>query len=495
MKSFFKYIASTAVLLVLLNSCGGGGGSSNSSEAKVVNGVLKASYLKGVKVCDDYGHCAITDENGKFRLSGVKAPVHLTFSIGDTLIASYTTNKSTFTVTPKELAEGDSNVGSFLGAVLHKIAGCEINATNCDVSSINELDINENSLVEHIKNSLSDNKVSVVKDGQTIIVTKYDAFDYANNAPEMVSDIYNYKGVLSEGVIDVNVSKKDYKLSYIYLKNNGTSKSDEIQLSKINQILFKDSKSNYYLIGKNIIATALKGVNNKLYPAFALNIPEVGIIDTSKIINKRFIYIEFDNNSTPNSIKVIDINASNPHAFEGTWTSYNIYGNGTLQEADEGTWAIEKQKIAVYKEIDGDVQIGYAVVKASGDKAAFLYVDNSGNFGIGLEAKTTHLPSLDNKNYYALVYNLNENSNMSLCYSTIHTALNNNKLQASIHNEALIQNDCGDDVTIELEQQNFGLMKTSDNFIVLGDSRYFIGAQRRIDGITIVIGASQPLSQ
>ena len=504
MKGLFKSALIGVGFLFLLNNCGGGG----SSTAKKVSGVFEASYLKGVKVCDEKGHCAITDENGKFTLNGINPPVHLNFSIAGVKIASYTASKSSFKVTPKILAEGNIKVASYIGATLHKIAGCEMDSLHCDMSKIKKIKIdntNADNLVEALKEKINNNEdITITVNNTSKKVTKQDIFDYANNAPEMISDLYTYKGAISEGIIDVEINKTSKELLYTLHTFNGEIEGSE-QLQTNNNILFQDAadKDDYYLIGKNLIVTAIEDENENQTPAFALNIPSVGIIDTSKIINRQFVYAEIEPSETPmlQGLRVIDINASSENAASGTWHMY-IEDNGNLRESDQGVWEVNGTHIDVYGFDDNHQKVlgGVAIIKANGERSAIIVKSvHDKSFGIGLEVpkKDINLNKFANQNMYAMYYEFdNTNSLINNCYSEIHTFMKNGKLQASINNHNIGKGGCSDNLTLTITKDKFGMLKTSEGEKFLFDpSGYFIGGF--VDSAThstkIIIGTNQKL--
>ena len=106
------------LFLFFLSACGGGGG--GSSEVSV-SGQFIASYVKGLKVCDDRGHCSYTDQTGKFSLPDTSLPVNLTFFVDNLKLGSYRLKENGEVVNPFKLA-GDRTTGDLLAKFIHGMA-------------------------------------------------------------------------------------------------------------------------------------------------------------------------------------------------------------------------------------------------------------------------------------------------------------------------------------------------------------------------------------
>ncbi len=140
-------------LLLFLSACGGGGGGDIGVS---VSGQFVSSYVKGLKVCDDRGHCTYTDSYGRFYLADSSLPVNLSFFVDNLRVGSYLLKENGEVVNPFKIA-GNWAAGDLLAKFIHGMAG-DVNGTEefIDLSGVTVVD---SSLPEEtsLKNALSEN--------------------------------------------------------------------------------------------------------------------------------------------------------------------------------------------------------------------------------------------------------------------------------------------------------------------------------------------------
>ena len=146
------------LFLFFLSACGGGGGGSSGAS---VSGQFVASYVKGLKVCDDRGHCSYTDQTGRFLLSDVSLPVNLTFFVDNLKLGSYLLKENGEVINPFKLA-GDGTVGDRLAKFIHGMAK-DIDGTE-QILDLSEVKVLDSSVPEDafLTDVLSENETVVV---------------------------------------------------------------------------------------------------------------------------------------------------------------------------------------------------------------------------------------------------------------------------------------------------------------------------------------------
>jgi len=185
-----------AGLAVVLFSCGGGGGGSvstplsptpstagqaeqaetaeNSQAGAPLTGYFTASKVKGLTVCAPaFGECVQTDAEGKFQFKKTpfKEGEKVEFYAGGLFIGDAEVKENGEIFNPIVVAEGDVEVGSAIGALLHALAGDE--GGNAEVIDLSKAEV-ETGLGESLEKLLKEGKSCLVKtkDGRIIKVAK-----------------------------------------------------------------------------------------------------------------------------------------------------------------------------------------------------------------------------------------------------------------------------------------------------------------------------------
>jgi len=295
------------VFLLTFSGCDSSSNNSNDNNTNIatpvtVQGTVQASYLKGVKVCID-DKCDITNENGVFKIEDVYLPATLTLFIGNRILSEVEiTNQDDFEnlkISPMFLAKDNKTLAEYLGAFLHGVGMCSLNAEKCDLSNVKEImvgDDNETNnwenrrIVDSLRKVLlkCDNihfRVSIKdKDGKDCIhnntIDKQQADLYANhcgcgdnesnnndineqndnnsndnntndNSIHTGSDNVSFIGLAGYNIaISGKYDKGNHKL---YLSTNNKQWSVELK-NVYNNIVFKDSNDNLYFISPTLIA-------------------------------------------------------------------------------------------------------------------------------------------------------------------------------------------------------------------------------------------------
>jgi len=193
----------TVAAAAVLASCGGGGGGSsydyydlhgdeNSTSATVpatstqdaLEGYFYASVVRGITVCArNTGECVQTDENGHFAFSSttVSSAGELEFKVGSVSIGNAEVAFQAQAFNPVVVAEGDQEVGSAIGALLHALAGDETgSAPAIDLSGVEA----EADAAESLEDALKEGKTVMVRtgDGRLFKVFKGGAVECADEA-------------------------------------------------------------------------------------------------------------------------------------------------------------------------------------------------------------------------------------------------------------------------------------------------------------------------
>lgn len=369
---------------VFLVGCGGGGGGSGTVEK--VSGSVQASVLKGVKVClKDTGVCTTTDKNGKFTLD-TTYPATLELSVAGIKLAEVEV-KSYTNITPGLLSEGNVTLGGYLGAFLHKAAGCGITAYYCDLSNVKSLEMNASgdSLVEMVKNAVQNGVLYAKANGKNINVTLSDIDEYITSNPVISGkkDL-TYQGVMTLGdyaefKFDVKNSKMNFNITGNVL---GKFSADTHIYNMYNNMLYvnSDASNFYYLTASNMFATVMR--NGKLYPVIGITKNFVKI-EESEVIGKTFSLLVKDANiygEKITSLASLVLNANHTFLF----VTKDLYGNAIKIS---GIWEFKNDKVYLKNE-DGSNFIILAVKKGKSQLIAIADFVNGG-FGLASEAVKT----------------------------------------------------------------------------------------------------------
>jgi hypothetical protein len=392
------YSISTAAALFLVG-CGGGGSGSTES----VTGTVEASYLAGVKVCvKGTDNCAVTDANGKFVINAA-APVTLEIRVGNSVIGDVNASSNTVEVTPAVLADGNATVAAYLGAMMHIIGGCKITDEQCDLGKVTKVDIDNASdepLVKELMKVLQSNpdaNITVKVDDKTVEVTDDNVTLYKTVNPMMVGqkELY-YHGIAGgEGLLTFKVDPKTMTLTYQVNDFNGTVESGSEELVNIYHNLFFTFKNNpdeKAFISKTMAVSYYKE-GGQTYYNVGLQYPDKNLTaaDVKFFANKKYNDIFFDTDGSID-FSIVDLNTSNPADLNGTWTSTDADG------VETGTWNVDGDHI-VFKQNGSVVAVGF--LKPGVSRAAIVYGDVDGGFGIGLEAKSLKADEVKGEFHYS----------------------------------------------------------------------------------------------
>jgi len=398
----------SAVAAMILVGCGGGGGSSAS-----VSGTVEASYLAGVKVCaKGTDKCTVTDSNGKFTL-GVSAPVELEIRVGNSVVGHVNVDSSNVKVTPAVLANNNPTVAAYLGTMLHIMGGCKITDNKCNLGNVSSVDIDptkDKPLVEELTEAVEQNSegnISIKVNNEGKVVTNENVTLYQNINPLMVgmNEVY-YHGVASgEGFLQFKIDPEMLKLAYtVYdLAGNIEEKGEEQLINVYKNVFFKfkgESDSGMFVSGGLAVGYYIE--NNKVYYQIGLQYRDKNLTakDVKLFANKTYNSLYFDTDGTI-EFDIVDLNNTNPQDLNGTWSSLD--GNGT--------WVVEESHIKFF-ENDGSVAaIGF--FRPGVSRAAIVYGDMEGGYGVGLEAKPLTPEELKGTFYYS------DNENDVQCFGQV----------------------------------------------------------------------------
>jgi len=408
-----KLYALSAAAVMFFAGCGGGPKQQTSTTTasqvnSIITGVVEASYLKGVKVCvKGTTTCAITDNFGKFRLNA-KTPAVLEVRVGNSVIGDVSVATPTITITPAVLANGDKELASYIGAMLHKMAGCEMNAQVCDLSRVRSVDVEPNinkPIVEELRDKvkISDGNITILVNNNPVVIETNDVTTYSQTSPALVeSKKVNYHGfVAGEGILHFTYDVATKSLEYKVLSDDGIETATAPITPFYGDIFYKVAKSKnistdeYVMLSNSMAFGVFFGDKNAHY-SIALQYPDCQITsDEVKLIaNKRFNTITFGKTGEDVDFGLIDINTTNPEDLNGTWSRVTSSG------MDSGVWRVSNNQILLYE--DGKM-VAYAFLKP-GDRAAIIYNETEGGFGIGLESKPLTSDELQGTFFYDNVH-------------------------------------------------------------------------------------------
>ncbi|GAB6075068.1 hypothetical protein [Nautilia lithotrophica] len=400
MKKYTSLILSGVTASLLLIGCGGGGGSSSSS----VTGTIEASYLKGISVCvKGTDNCVRTDSTGHFTLNGASAPVELELKIGNSVLADLNVSTNSYRITPAVLAENNSTIASYIGAMLHGIAGCDLTSNVCDFSNVTTVDVNTSSnlpIVNEVKQILEQNSsatinVNVNGNGNAVLITDVNATLYATLNPTMTgATSYSFNGAARAGDYATFTYNSENSTITYQIKGNAygdVNGSREIE-NLYGNVFFRDKNDSdifYFFSGSLGVAVIPVSDTNTSF-VVGLQQPDKNITadDLNLIVNKTYNYMEFD---TDGSIyfSVIEINSTNTADLNGTWVDY--------VDGSNGTWEVNGSHLDVF---DARGKIANVIIRAGTTRAGIVVDNVDGGFGIGVEAKALTTNDLQGTYYY-----------------------------------------------------------------------------------------------
>jgi len=385
MKKGLTNVSMVSVATAIVLSMTGCGSNGNSASSSSISGSVQASILQGVSVCiKGTNECAVTDNTGKYTISGYAPPQVLEVKIGNSVVGEVNATSSSLDITPKVLADNNTTLAANIGAMLHKIGGCTIAAANCDLSAINSVDINASStksLVKELADEIGGSgTITLHVDGNDENITSSDVTEYEVEHPEMVSAKVAFSGAASVGDFATFSYDKDANtLSYdINGSVFGAQSGDQNLTNLFENVFFKDASGNFYFFSGALGVAQIPMSDGNVSYVVGLQMPH-DQIDTSLIVNKRFNYIDFPSTGNP-EFSILDINATSSTDTNGTWTD-------VLNDVN-GTWMLDGTHIDVL-ETNGTKFANVTIRPASDiNGKAGIIVDNiSGGFGMGIEAK------------------------------------------------------------------------------------------------------------
>jgi len=400
MKTGTKLLLSSVIAAAALIGCGSG-------SASDVSGSVEASKLEGVKVCvKGTDNCAITDANGKFTLAPTPLPAKLEVKVGNSVIGSASVTSITPTITPAVLADGNSTVAAYIGALLHKAANCSYSADYCNLSSVKTLDIDPNkdmSIVDELKEKLAASATVEVKvNGVEKNLTSTDKDLYQTANPTMAGTTPTFRGALTGGdfaefTFDTDTNKMTYKVTGRLYNLNGTKELKNVY----NNVFFTDSDNNFYFFSGTLGVSYINYNNNQL-SLVGLQMPaqEITTDMLKEFVNKRYNYMEDDGSGL--SFEFIDINSSDVNSLSGTWTNLN---------GDSGTWEVNGSHLDVYQ---NGSKVANIVLRPGVSRNSIVVDLVSGGYGIGVEAK-----ALTNNDMTGTYYYMDLEPTGGICYGKV----------------------------------------------------------------------------
>ena len=401
--------------LGVIIGCGGGGGSLTNTSS--VSGVVEASLLKGVNVCvANSTNCVVTDENGKFKIN-TSIPANLEVRVGNSVIGMVEAKKSEIEVTPLVLANNDSTLAAYVGAMMHIVAGCDLDADNCDLSSIKSVDIDENTnkpIVEELKEKLATTTDIPVKvDNKVVTITDENVTSYVAANPEMTSNVLSYVGMsYPEGMLEFNIDLSTLGLEYkvIDFSGNTLEEGKDTLVNKFNNVIFnlQDSKDLFFV--SSALATHAYMDDGSVYYDLGFQMPKDEIDETllSSFINKNYVLVYLE--GAAKFLGAIDLNSSDVSSLRGTYTFY------TPESVESGEWSVDGKYLKFY-ESDGSL-VAYGILRKGVSKNSIMLLssDMSG-FGLGIESKPISASDISGV-YYYISYDF-DGSELVQCYGSV----------------------------------------------------------------------------
>ena len=492
---------------IFMIGCGGSGDSATSS---AITGSVQASILEGVSVCiKGTSDCAVTDSSGNYTISGYVPPQVLELKVGNAVIGEVAAASSTLNITPQVLADNNATLAAYVGSMLHKIAGCAITATQCNLSAINDVDINASStksLIEELVEEMDSNGTVTFKvDGNDINVTSVDTTEYEIEYPEMVSSTITFQGAASVGDLatysyDKSTNTLTYDINGSVYQENGSRTLTNLY----GNVFFKDTDDNFYFFSKTLAVAQIPLSDGNVSYITGLQMPESDI-DTSLVVNKRYNFINFSASDGSLGIGIIDINASSTSTTNGTWLD--------IVNDINGTWTRNGNHLEILDVNNTKIANGILRPSSSDGRAGFI-LDNlpaiGGGFGIGVEAKALSLAEIGSTFTY-LGKGLNPSDAWS-CYGNV-TVSDNNDGNSSTASFTFTDDECTATVTPSSGSATLVLNPTvtfANGSIVLEgivqisttafafidpESGYYVAFDTNTSDPMISIGSNKPLDE
>ena len=404
-------IASTLLSVGLFIGCGVGGNSSVSVSQEKVSGSVEASYLKNVGVCDkEHNKCVLTDSEGKFDLD-IKYPANLKLKIGNYDLADVSV-KEGMVITPGVMAENNVTLSGYLGVFLHKIAGCEIDDSRCDMGNVKKLYINAdgNNLVEKVKNYINKHGVLEFNVNNKNVVIDFKEVDYYIGLNPLKAGLkeVKYAGAVTIGdyakfQFDFDDSEVDYQLNGKKL-NNVKNSSKFVNLYK--NMFFVNKKGNefYFITSGIMLAKIVNSQGSYDIIAIPQNYRSINVADVAKKYN--FV------------VKGLQINGHNYNGFgilnlEANQTYSLILKNLETDGFDKynGSWEINSDKVVL--KLDGK-EIINLTVKVGYNKNSIVVDGIDGGYGFG--SQTADITQKDLETYYFVKINYEAQNEAKVCF-------------------------------------------------------------------------------
>ncbi|WP_143709725.1 hypothetical protein [Nautilia profundicola] len=335
--------------------------------------------------------------------------------IGNSVLADLNVSTNNYKITPAVLAENNTTIASYIGAMLHGIAGCDLASDVCDFSSITTVDINTSTnlpIITELKTILEQNSsasISVTVNDSTMQISEVNATLYATENPSMTgTTAYSFNGAASAGdYASFTYNSENNTISYqisgnVYGNVSGTREIENLY----GNVFFKDKNDDdifYFFSGSLGVAVIPVSDTNTSF-VVGLQQPDKNITaeDLNLIVNKKYNYIEFD---TDESIyfSIIEINSTNTADLNGTWADY--------VDQSYGTWEVNGSHLDVFDARGG--KIANVIIRAGTSRAGIVVDNVDGGFGVGVEAKALTDADLKGTYYY------NDSGSDYECYGTV----------------------------------------------------------------------------
>ncbi|WP_457561569.1 hypothetical protein [Caminibacter pacificus] len=409
-----KPIVGAIAISAFLIGCGGGSGS-GASEPQKVEGSVKASVLKGVKVCvKDTNICSVTDSNGRFSLD-TTYPANLEISVGDTKLGDVEVTGNT-DITPALLADNNVTLAAYLGSLLHKAGGCSVTSYYCDLSKVKSFDLNASgdTLVDMINKAVKNGELYAKVDGKEVNVTLSDVDAYVTANPIISGrGEITYQGAMTLGdYAEFTFDLKDDVVNY-QIKGNvlGKTSSKTKIYNMYNNLLYvnSDASNFYYLTSGVMFSTIMQ--NGKPYTV--VGIPKNYIaLSASDVAGKTYNILLRGvkiANETITSIGTVTLNANNTFVF----VTKDFNGNAINVN---GTWSFSDNKVYL-KDSNGNDFMIMAVKKGYFQSIAIADFVNGG-FGLGVESEPMSASDFTGYSYIKFIQNVGENKN-EICLGSL----------------------------------------------------------------------------
>ncbi|WP_457560456.1 hypothetical protein, partial [Caminibacter sp.] len=317
----------------------------------------------------------------------------LELKVGETVLGDVDANSTSVTVTPATLTDNNVTAASYLGAMIHMVAGCGLSDSYCNLGDIAQIDIDTNTdkpLIEELMQKLANGniEVKVVKsDGRVedINVTEANATLYMSANPMMSGETkLAYHGIASgEGYLTFEIDPETMELTYQINKFDGTVESGSEKLINLYENTFfkfeGESGSGMFVSKSMAVGYNVDSATGTVTYQVGLQYPDKNLTatDVSLFANKTYNAVTFNTDGSVD-FTIVDINTTNPNDLNGTWSS--LEATGTYS----GTWQVKGDHINFY--LNGSL-VTVAYLKPGVNRSSLVYGDLQGDFGIGVEAK------------------------------------------------------------------------------------------------------------